>query len=327
MIDWARPHAHYGCKNAGGDCFLLPVERNENEEHVVLLDSGNPAALIHILHALGRRTPYHDEVIGIVEQHQVYQYDARIKRKLRGVVLSHEDNDHIGGFLAMMILARYHLDVARNPELRVPFGMAHHNSISNKVIHILKCIDLSFGEEKNHEHYSNLLYSKKHDVGAKQTLDTLAKTCFDVLQDIKFVAAALSQQNGYIRQVLFHEADTIAVTAENKFHYLSKSGRSLPASTTRERTDTSLSFYSSEDVKEIFELSNAHIMLSCSVKRVEDNAHDSSSHADPPYTKVLFWSTRSSGGNSFLKTLSRMDTLSKGTFGSHNSCYSGDNCE
>ena len=93
MLDWVRPNNSYNYTANGGDCFLLPVFRNENSEKVVLLDSGCPSALQHILTALG------------LPVHRDSNLTGTPHRNLVGAIITHKDDAHTGGFTAMLAFA------------------------------------------------------------------------------------------------------------------------------------------------------------------------------------------------------------------------------
>ncbi|KAN0047693.1 hypothetical protein ACTA71_002078 [Dictyostelium dimigraforme] len=80
FIDWGRQTMGNG-NNCGGDCFLLPIiKTSDNGIDYILLDTGLPAASANI--------------------YRVW-FDILAKfpnSRIIGIVLSHYDNDHFGGF-------------------------------------------------------------------------------------------------------------------------------------------------------------------------------------------------------------------------------------
>ena len=170
MIEWGRGGDNFTAKNSGGDAYLLPVHHYlENEcqvQDVVMLDSGNPPTLVHLLHALGHPISTAQNLLGNHQQHEIYGYPPGLKRKLIGVIITHENRDHIGGFEALLSYA-----IANQPQ------------------------DFSDDErscaEKIMKSTGDGLW-KLFKVGNTKALKAeLSHLCAEVLKDVKFVVASL----------------------------------------------------------------------------------------------------------------------------------------
>jgi len=110
MLKWVGHNVEYMTPNGGGDCFLLPISRttlngksSETTEDVILLDSGPPLTLLNIISSLGYDPTIPD--MGKVVEPEASPDTQRVQRILKGVIITHDDNDHIGGFIAMLAFA------------------------------------------------------------------------------------------------------------------------------------------------------------------------------------------------------------------------------